>query len=106
MNAIIGKVTPLMISQIAYGTFFFYAACCFVAGVIVYVFLPETMGRTLEEMTEVSLLSCKNRKYIVFLKKIILVYIDFCEWKCICSWKKRKAFDSYGCLCQRGSLDR
>ncbi|KAI9341312.1 general substrate transporter [Pilaira anomala] len=53
MNAIIGKVTPLMISQIKYGTFFFYAACCFVAGVIVYVFLPETMGRSLEEMTEI-----------------------------------------------------
>lgn len=54
MNAIIGKVTPLMIAQIAYGTFFFYPACCFTMGIIVYVFLPGTKGRSLEEMTEVK----------------------------------------------------
>ncbi|GAA5810761.1 hypothetical protein MFLAVUS_004187 [Mucor flavus] len=53
MNAIIGKVTPLMIAQIAYGTFFFYPACCFTMGIIVYVFLPGTKGRSLEEMTEI-----------------------------------------------------
>ncbi|KAG2237072.1 hypothetical protein INT48_001840 [Thamnidium elegans] len=46
-------LTPLMIAQIAYGTFFFYAACCFTMGIIVYVFLPETKGRSLEEMTEI-----------------------------------------------------
>jgi hypothetical protein len=54
MNAIIGKVTPIMISKISYGTFFFYGACCVTMGLIVLVFLPETKGRTLEEMDEVK----------------------------------------------------
>lgn len=55
MNAIIGKITPIMIADISYGTFFFYGACCVIMGLIVYVFLPETKGRSLEEMDEVSL---------------------------------------------------
>ncbi|KAI8636932.1 general substrate transporter [Parasitella parasitica] len=55
MNAIIGKITPLMIADISYGTFFFYGACCLTMGIIVYVFLPETKGRTLEEMDEIFL---------------------------------------------------
>ncbi|KAI8073483.1 general substrate transporter [Gilbertella persicaria] len=54
MNAIIGKVTPLMMASIAYGTFFFYAACAFVMGLIVYVFLPETQGKSLEQMDQVK----------------------------------------------------
>ncbi|CEP12248.1 hypothetical protein [Parasitella parasitica] len=53
MNAIIGKITPLMIADISYGTFFFYGACCLTMGLIVYIFLPETKGKTLEEMDEV-----------------------------------------------------
>ncbi|KAI8369048.1 general substrate transporter [Blakeslea trispora] len=53
MNAIIGKVTPLMIASIAYGTFFFYGACAVGMGLIVYVFLPETQGRSLEQMDEI-----------------------------------------------------
>lgn len=54
MNAIIGKITPLMIADISYGTFFFYGACCLTMGLVVYVFLPETKGRSLEEMDQVS----------------------------------------------------
>ncbi|KAL9538381.1 hypothetical protein MBANPS3_010976 [Mucor bainieri] len=53
MNAIIGKITPLMIADISYGTFFFYGACCLTMGLVVYVFLPETKGRSLEEMDEI-----------------------------------------------------
>ncbi|KAL9542781.1 hypothetical protein PS6_009621 [Mucor atramentarius] len=53
MNAIIGKITPLMIADISYGTFFFYGACCLTMGLVVYVFLPETKGRSLEEMDQI-----------------------------------------------------
>jgi len=34
------------------GTFFFYAACCSMAWVFVYVFVPETKGRSLESMDD------------------------------------------------------
>lgn len=74
MNAIIGKITPIMIADISYGTFFFYGACCLIMGLIVYVFLPETKGRSLEEMDEVSLsLALKIPK----LKLPLLCYRSF-----------------------------
>ncbi|OBZ83170.1 Quinate permease [Choanephora cucurbitarum] len=53
MNAVIGKVTPLMITSIAYATFFFYGACAVLMGCIVFFFLPETQGRSLEQMNEI-----------------------------------------------------
>jgi sugar porter (SP) family MFS transporter len=65
MNAIIGKVTPIMIAKISYGTFFFYGACCVVMGAIVLFFLPETKGRTLEEMDEIF----ENGSVIVICQK-------------------------------------
>jgi SP family sugar:H+ symporter-like MFS transporter len=54
MNAIIGYISPTMFAEFAYGAFFFYGGCCFVMGLIVFVFLPETKGRSLEEINEVS----------------------------------------------------
>ncbi|KAL7316961.1 hypothetical protein PS15m_003377 [Mucor circinelloides] len=52
MNATIAKVTPIMITNITYGTYFFFGSMAVIMGVFVYVFLPETRGRSLEEMDE------------------------------------------------------
>lgn len=54
MNACIAKVTPIMIANITYGTYFFFGSCAVVMGVFTYVLLPETRGRSLEEMDEVK----------------------------------------------------
>ncbi|KAI9486579.1 MAG: general substrate transporter [Benjaminiella poitrasii] len=50
MNATIAKVTPIMIANITYGTYFFFGTMAVIMGVFAYVFLPETRGRSLEEI--------------------------------------------------------
>ncbi|CEG81043.1 hypothetical protein RMATCC62417_15292 [Rhizopus microsporus] len=50
MNATLAKVTPIMMTNITYGTYFFFGAMAVVMGAFAYVFLPETRGRSLEEI--------------------------------------------------------
>jgi hypothetical protein len=54
MNAIIGKITPLMIDKLDYGIFYFYAAMGLTTFLCVLLFLPETQGKSLEEIDEVK----------------------------------------------------
>lgn len=49
-NFIIGLVTPDMLAQIKWGTYIFFAAFCLLAFGFTYFFVPETMGKTLEDM--------------------------------------------------------
>lgn len=58
MNATIAKVTPIMMNDITYGTYFFFGAMSVVMGTFAYVFLPETRGRSLEEIDEVKTSQC------------------------------------------------
>jgi hypothetical protein len=39
-----------MLTSIGFGTYVFFAAFCLLALIWVYFFIPETMGRTLEQM--------------------------------------------------------
>lgn len=39
-----------MLSSIGFGTYVFFAAFCLLALIWVWFFVPETMGRTLEQM--------------------------------------------------------
>ncbi|CEP15143.1 hypothetical protein [Parasitella parasitica] len=64
MNATIAKVTPIMIANITFGTYFFFGSMAVVMGVFAFVFLPETRGRSLEEMDE------------LFNKGMVLAYKD------------------------------
>lgn len=51
-NFAVGTATSPFISKSAYGTFIFFG-CITVVGIIYVIFMvPETMGRTLEEMDE------------------------------------------------------
>ena len=54
MNAVIAKVTPLMITQLTYGTYFFFGSTVFAMTIFVWLFVPETRGRSLEDMEPVK----------------------------------------------------
>jgi SP family sugar:H+ symporter-like MFS transporter len=58
MNAIIAKVTPLMITNLTYGAYFFYGSMAFIMGLFVFFFVPETKGLSLEEINNVSISIC------------------------------------------------
>lgn len=49
-NFTIGIAVPPMIQDIKYGTYIFFCSFCFLAGVWAVIFVPETKGKTLEEM--------------------------------------------------------
>lgn len=49
-NFIIGLVTPDMLETIGWGTYIFFAAFCLMALVFTYFFVPETKGKSLEDM--------------------------------------------------------
>ena len=52
-NFIVGVITPSMISEAGFGTYIFFACFCLLSGVWAYFLVPETKGRTLEELDEV-----------------------------------------------------
>ncbi|KAK1997084.1 general substrate transporter [Colletotrichum falcatum] len=49
-NFIIGLVTPDMLETIGFGTYLFFAAFCALAFIMTYFFVPETRGKSLEDM--------------------------------------------------------
>ncbi|KAH6686943.1 general substrate transporter [Plectosphaerella plurivora] len=52
-NFIIGLVTPDMLETIGYGTYLFFAGCSVLAFFFTFFCVPETRGKSLEEMDEV-----------------------------------------------------
>lgn len=52
-NFVIGVIVPPMLESAGFGTYIFFAAFCGIAIAWAYFFVPETMGKTLEEMDEV-----------------------------------------------------
>jgi len=52
-NFIVGLATPPMIEGAGFGTYIFFGGFCGLACVWAYFFVPETMGKTLEQMDEV-----------------------------------------------------
>ena len=42
-----------MIEQAGFGTYVFFACFCFLAAIWAYIFVPETKGKSLEELDEV-----------------------------------------------------
>lgn len=49
-NFIIGLVTPDMLTTITWGTYIFFAAFCFIGLAFTYFVIPETRGKSLEDM--------------------------------------------------------
>jgi len=51
-NAIIGKVGPLLLASIVYGTYFLFGSFCIIMAVYTFFLVPETKGIMLEAMPE------------------------------------------------------
>ncbi|KAK8092276.1 uncharacterized protein PG998_015108 [Apiospora kogelbergensis] len=49
-NFVIGLVTPDMLDRIGWGTYIFFAAFALIAFAFTYFFIPETRGKSLEDM--------------------------------------------------------
>ncbi|KAJ5949616.1 hypothetical protein N7454_001200 [Penicillium verhagenii] len=52
-NFIIGLITPPLVEDTGYGAYVFFGVFCVISGVWTYYFVPETKGRTLEQMDHV-----------------------------------------------------
>ncbi|CEG84215.1 Putative D-xylose-proton symporter [Rhizopus microsporus] len=52
-NFIIGLIVPTMLANITYGTYIFFACFLVLSFFFVWLFVPETKGRSLEEMDEI-----------------------------------------------------
>ncbi|KAL4970490.1 sugar porter family MFS transporter [Aspergillus stella-maris] len=52
-NFIIGLITPPLIEDTGYGAYVFFAVFCIMSGIWTFFFVPETMGRSLEDMDAV-----------------------------------------------------
>ncbi|KAI8342692.1 general substrate transporter [Chlamydoabsidia padenii] len=52
-NFVISEICPVMLASITWGTYVFFGCCCFFMSICVFIFFPETKGRTLEEMDHV-----------------------------------------------------
>lgn len=52
-NFIVGLITPPLVQKTGYGTYTFFAAFCLLSFVWTFLFVPETTGRTLEQMDHV-----------------------------------------------------
>ncbi|KAJ5662691.1 hypothetical protein N7462_011617 [Penicillium macrosclerotiorum] len=52
-NFIIGLITPPLVENTGYGAYVFFAVFCLLSGVWTFFFVPETKGRTLEQMDHV-----------------------------------------------------
>lgn len=52
-NFIIGLITPPLVEGTGYGAYVFFAIFCLLSLFWVYWFVPETAGKTLEEMDHV-----------------------------------------------------
>ncbi|WZH40763.1 general substrate transporter [Fusarium acuminatum] len=52
-NFIVGVATPPMIESIGFGVYVFFGSWCFLAGAWAFFLVPETKGKTLEQMDDV-----------------------------------------------------
>ncbi|ORZ12615.1 general substrate transporter [Absidia repens] len=52
-NFVISEIVPVMLASITWGTYIFFGCCCFFMTIVVFIFFPETKGRSLEEMDQV-----------------------------------------------------
>lgn len=51
-NFIVGVATPPMLEQIGFGTYLFFGSFCILSGFWAIFLVPETKGKTLEQMDE------------------------------------------------------
>ena len=52
-NFIVGLITPPLVQNTGFGAYVFFAVFCLLSGAWTFFFVPETTGKTLEQMDEV-----------------------------------------------------
>lgn len=52
-NFIVGLIVPEMQLKIGYGTYIFFGCFCFIASIFSFFFVPETTGKTLEQIAAI-----------------------------------------------------
>ena len=52
-NFTIGLITPPLVENTGYGAYVFFAVFCLLSFVWTFIFVPETKGRTLEQMDHI-----------------------------------------------------
>lgn len=69
-----GLITPPLVQNTGYGAYVFFAVFCFLSLVWTYIFVPETNGKTLEQMDDVfkdhSSFEEVERKNILFAETV------------------------------------
>ncbi|KAF2705733.1 general substrate transporter [Pleomassaria siparia CBS 279.74] len=51
-NFLVALVTPTLLAKTSYGAYFLFGSCLFLTAVVCMVFMPETRGRSLDEIEE------------------------------------------------------
>lgn len=51
-NFIVGQVTPSLLNSITWGTYVMFGSYCIIMSVSIFLFFPETKGKSLEEMDQ------------------------------------------------------
>lgn len=49
-NCIVSFLVPALLESLTYGTYLIFASFCILMGIIIYLFYPETKGKSLEDM--------------------------------------------------------
>jgi len=49
-NCIVSFLVPALLASLTYGTYLIFASFCLFMGIIIYLFYPETKGKSLEDM--------------------------------------------------------
>lgn len=52
-NFVIGLITPPLVQDTGYGAYVFFAVFCLLSGIWTFFFVPETNGKSLEDMDKV-----------------------------------------------------
>jgi len=52
-NFVIALIVPDMLESLTWGAYIFFSVWCVIGGLFIYFFIPETKGKTLEEMDQV-----------------------------------------------------
>jgi hypothetical protein len=49
-NFLVALVTPTLLAKTSYGAYFLFGGCTFLTAIVCVVFMPETRGRSLDEI--------------------------------------------------------
>src|SRR4051794_10856022 len=88
-NIVVAFITPVVLNRTTSGLYYAFGVCCAIMAIVCF-FIPETNGKTLEEM-ELVFGRFHFLFYLLNLEKIILVDINISPSSTDPNAEKRKA---------------